>query len=319
MKILVTGGYGFIGCNFIRHMIQQGAEIVNLDKLTYAGVRNSLKDIEGEERYSFVKGDICNRKDVRKAMEGCERVVHFAAASHVDRSIQDALPFIQTNVTGTYLLLEEARKQEVERFIYISTDEIYGQIEHGSFKETDVLNPRNPYSASKAGADRLAYSFFATYDLPVIITRSSNNFGPFQFPEKMIPLFITNILQGKKVPVYGEGKNVRDWIYVMDNCEAIELCLNKGKVGEVYNIGGGNEISNLELTKIILQELGKGEDMIDYVKDRPGHDLRYSLDCTKIKELGWRPRTRFADEIRQTVSWYKNNRKWWEPLVRIIK
>jgi len=318
MKILVTGGCGFIGGNFIRHMIQNsGNEIVNMDKLTYAGVKSNLKDVEGNGRYSFLKGDVCSGEDVRRAMEGCGGVVHFAAASHVDRSIQDASNFIQANVLGTHNVLEEARKQGVGKVVMISTDEVYGEVEEGSFKETDMLNPRNPYSASKAGAELLAKSFFTTYGLPVVITRSSNNFGMFQFPEKIIPLFITNLLQGRKVPVYGDGKQVRDWLHVLDNCEAIELCLGKGKNGEVYNIGGGNELSNLELTKIILRELGKGEEMIEFVKDRPGHDKKYSLDCRKIMEgLGWKPRRDFSEALKETVQWYRENEQWWKPLVK---
>lgn len=313
MKILVTGGCGFIGSNFIRE-ITKHREVVNLDKLTYAGVNN----LKGVKDYSFVKGDICKREDVEKAMKGCDTVVHFAADSHVDRSIKDPATFVQTNVFGTYVLLEEARKNDIGRFVMISTDEVYGQIERGSFRETDVLNPRNPYSASKAGAERLAYSFFATYGLPVVIPRSSNNFGPYQLPDKIIPLFITNILENKKVPLYGDGKNVRDWVYVSDNCEAIRLCMERGRPGEVYNIGGGNEITNLELTRLILREMGKGEEMIEFVKDRPGHDRRYSLDSSKImEELGWRPGHDFRDAIKKTINWYGENQNWWKPLKKV--
>ncbi|MFQ5647679.1 MAG: dTDP-glucose 4,6-dehydratase [Candidatus Aenigmatarchaeota archaeon] len=317
MRILITGGAGFIGSNFVHHMLEKhpDAELVVLDKLTYAGRLENLKDVKG--RITFVKGDICSRQDAEKAMAGCDTVFNFAAETHVDRSIQDAGAFIQTDVFGTFVLLELARKLDVKRFIQISTDEVYGQIIEGSFKETDVLMPRNPYSASKAGADRLAYSYFATYGLPVVIPRSSNNFGPRQFPEKLIPLFVTNLLRGRKVPVYGDGMNIRDWLFVKDNCEAIDLCAQKGRPGEVYNIGTGNEKTNLWITRFILQELGKPQDMIEFVKDRPGHDKRYSLDCTKAREeLGWTPRHDFETALRETISWYKENTWWWEPLVK---
>ncbi len=319
MKLLVTGGCGFIGSNFVRYCLQKhpGHEIVNLDKLTYAGRKENLKDIEGNKNYSFMKGDICDRKTVKKAMEGCDGVINFAAESHVDRSINNPTDFIKTDVFGAFTLLEEAKQQGIKKFCQISTDEVYGQALEGSFRETDVLMPRNPYSASKAGADRLAYSFYATYGIDVVITRSSNNFGPYQFPEKVIPLFVTNLLQGKKVPLYGDGKNVRDWLYVLDNCEAIDLCLQKGRAGEVYNIGGGNEVENIELTRMILKELGKGEEMIERVKDRPGHDRRYSLDCSKIeKDIGWKPRHDFRKALHETVQWYKNNENWWKPLLK---
>ena len=319
MKLLVTGGAGFIGSNFIRYYLKNhpSHEIVNLDKLTYAGRKENLKQIEKNENYSFIKGDICNREIVKKAMQGCDAVINFAAESHVDRSILDATQFIKTDVLGAFTLLDEARVQNVNVFCQVSSDEVYGHILDGSFKETDALMPRNPYSASKAAADRLAYSFFATYGMDVVITRSSNNFGPHQFPEKVIPLFVTNLLQGKKVPLYGDGKNVRDWLYVIDNCEAIDLCLQKGVAGEAYNIGGGNEIENIELTRMILKALGKGEEMIEWVKDRPGHDRRYSLDCTKIKkELGWQPKHDFKKALLETIEWYKNNEWWWKPLLK---
>ncbi|MBI4021199.1 MAG: dTDP-glucose 4,6-dehydratase [Candidatus Aenigmarchaeota archaeon] len=311
MRLLVTGGSGFIGSNFIRQL-PPGTEVVNLDVMTYAG--KSGIDLE-RPGYRLVQGDIGDPAAVRRAMADCDAVVHFAAESHVDRSIQDATSFLRTNVLGTYTLLEEARKQDCQRFIMISTDEVYGQIASGSFRETDVLNPRNPYSASKAAADRLAYSFFATYGLPVVITRSSNNFGPFQYPEKIIPLFITNLLRGKKVPVYGDGLQVRDWLYVLDNCEAIRRCLDMGKAGEIYNIGGGNEVTNLELTRLILREMGKGEEMIEHVNDRPGHDRRYSLDSAKMHDLGWAPRHPFAQALSETIRWYTENQRWWKPLI----
>jgi len=247
-------------------------------------------------------------------MKDCDLVVHFAAESHVDRSIIDAGTFIQTDVFGTYVLLEAARRYKVSRFVQISTDEVYGHILRGSFKETDALNPRNPYSASKAAADRLAHSFFTTYGLPIVITRSSNNFGPYQYPEKLIPLFVTNLIVGKKVPLYGKGKNIRDWIYVEDNCEAIDLVMRKGKLGEAYNIGAGNELPNIKITKTILEIMGKDKSWIKYVKDRPGHDLRYSLDSRKVRRLGWRPRTRFKEALEGTVRWYIDNPDWWEAV-----
>jgi len=319
MKILVTGCAGFIGSNFVRMHLEKhpGDSIVNLDKLTYAGRKESLQDVEGKENYEFVKGDICSQEDVAKAMKDCEAVINFAAESHVDRSIEDADAFTRTNFFGVKVLCEEARRQGVKKFVQISTDEVYGQIADGSFRETDMLNPRNPYSAAKAGGELLAMSYFTTYGLPVIVTRSSNNYGPYQFPEKVVPLFITNLLRGKKVPLYGEGKNVRDWLFVLDNCEAIDLVLEKGKPGKVYNIGGNNELQNIELTKKILAELGKGEEMIEKVKDRLGHDLRYSLDCSKIEqELSWKPKTGFEEGLKKTVQWYKENEQWWKPLVK---
>jgi dTDP-glucose 4,6-dehydratase len=317
MKILITGGAGFIGSNFVHHMLEKHPdyEVVVLDKLTYAGRMENLKDVI--DRITFIKGDICNKEDAEKSMKGCDTVFNFAAESHVDRSIQDADAFIRTDVFGTFMLLETARKLDVEKFIQISTDEVYGQIEKGSFTEANILMPRNPYSASKAGADRLAYSYFATHGLPVIITRSSNNFGPYQFPEKVMPLFITNLLRDKKVPVYGDGMNIRDWMFVTDNCEAIDICLQKGRNGEVYNIGGDNEKTNIWITKFILKELGKTEGMIEFVEDRPGHDRRYSLDCSKIKkETGWEPRYDFESALRETIKWYEENKWWWKPLVR---
>jgi dTDP-glucose 4,6-dehydratase len=317
-KVLVTGGSGFIGSNFIRLLMQRNPDIetVNLDKLTYAGRKENLKDVEGNNNYTFVQGDICSPKDVEKAMKACDSVVNFAAESHVDRSIENSDDFAKTNFFGVKVLCDQARKQGIEKFIQISTDEVYGQIAEGSFTETSTLTPRNPYSASKAGGELLAMSYYTTYGTPVIVTRSSNNYGPYQFPEKVIPLFITNLLQNKKVPLYGEGKNVRDWLYVEDNCEAIEQCLKQGKPGSIYNIGGNREMQNIELTRKILAELGKGEDMIEKVKDRLGHDLRYSLDSSRIeKELGWQPKTGFEEGLHKTVEWYKENENWWKPLV----
>ncbi|MFH1257057.1 MAG: dTDP-glucose 4,6-dehydratase [Candidatus Diapherotrites archaeon] len=316
-SVLVTGGAGFIGSNFVRFLLKKYSKVkvVNLDKLTYAGNLDNLKGLEENKNYKFIKGDICDAKTVEKAMKGCDVVVNFAAESHVDRSIEDPASFLRTDVFGTYVLLEEARKQKVERFVQISTDEVYGSVEQGSSKETDALMPRNPYSASKAAADRLAYSFYATYELPVVITRSSNNYGPYQYPEKIIPLFITNLLRGKKVPLYGDGKNSRDWLYVEDNCEAIDLVLSKGKNGEAYNIGAGNEVENVKLTEMILEALGKGKESIEFVKDRLGHDRRYSLDCGKIEGLGWKPKAEFKKKLVETVEWYKQNKWWWNSPV----
>ncbi len=318
-QILVTGGAGFIGSNFIRHFMQNNPDvkIVNLKKLTYAGRKESLQDLEENSNYEFIQGDICNPKDVKKAMQNCDSVINFAAESHVDKSIENSDEFARTNFLGVKVLCDQAKKQGIEKFVQISTDEVYGQIKNGSFKETDMLKPRNPYSAAKAAGELLAISYHTTFDLPVIVTRSSNNYGPYQFPEKVIPLFVTNLLQGKKVPLYGEGKNVRDWLFVLDNCKAIEVLLKKGTPGEVYNIGGNQELQNIELTKKILAELGKGEEMIEKVKDRLGHDLRYSLDCSKIKnKLGWEPKTKFDEGLHETVQWYKENEKWWKPLVK---
>jgi dTDP-glucose 4,6-dehydratase len=318
-KILVTGGCGFIGSNFIHNFMKNNpkAKIKNLDKLTYAGRLENLFDLEKNPDYEFIKGDICDPKIVENAMQGCEAVVNFAAETHVDRSIQDSDAFVKTNFFGVKVLCEQARKQGIEKFLQISTDEVYGQIKKGSFRETSPLQPRNPYSAAKAGGELLAMSYFTTYGLPVVVTRSSNNYGPFQFPEKVMPLFITNLMLGKKVPLYGEGKQIRDWLFVEDNCEAIELCLKKGKAGEIYNIGGEQELPNIELTKKILKEMNCGEEMIQKVPDRLGHDFRYSLGCSKIKkELGWNQKTKFEQGLKETIKWYRENKTWWEPLVK---
>ncbi len=318
MRLLVTGGNGFIGSHFVRNYLKKNPadEVVNLDVLSYAGRKENLLDVETNPRYHFVQGDIRHRDTVENAMQGCDAVVHFAAESHVDNSLNDASIFIDTNVTGTYRLLEAARKQNIQRFLHVSTDEVYGHILEGSFTEKDLLHPRNPYSASKAGAEMMVEAFHETYGLPALITRSSNNFGPNQFPEKVIPLFITNLLRGKKVPLYGEGKNIRDWIFVEDNCAGIELVLQKGKVGEVYNVAGEQELTNLELTHTILKEMGHGEEMIQRVEDRKGHDLRYSLDASKVKALGYSPTQSFSARLQQTIAWYRNNDWWWKPLVK---
>lgn len=316
MEILITGGAGFIGSNFIRLMLEAHPDykIINLDKLTYAGNLNNLKDEEKNKNYSFLKGDICDKKIVEKLVKKVSIIINFAAESHVDRSIIGADNFIQSNVFGAYILLQAAKKFEIKKFIQISTDEVYGSTDNDSFREDSILKPSNPYSASKAGADMLVTSFHATHGLPTIITRSTNNFGSYQYPEKIIPLFVTNLLEGKKVPLYGDGLNVRDWLYVIDNCEAIDFVLNYGEEGEIYNISAGNEKTNIELTKKILEFLEKDETYIEYVTDRLGHDRRYSLDCSKIKKLGWKPKFEFDTSLRETVNWYKNNEWWWKPL-----
>jgi len=317
MKLLVTGGAGFIGSNFIRRCMKRHPawELVNLDKLTYAGNLDNLKGVDADPRYRFVRGDIADAELVgRIAGEGLDAIVNFAAETHVDRSIGNADDFIRTDVYGTFVLLEAARMHKVGKFIQISTDEVYGSIEKGSFLETDILMPRNPYSASKAGADRLAYSYWATYQLPVVITRASNNFGPFQYPEKVIPLFVTNALKDIPLPLYGDGMNVRDWLFVEDHCAAVEFLLERGTDGEVYNIGGGNELSNAELTRFILDYLKKPATLIKRVKDRQGHDRRYSLNCDKLKALGWKPRTDFEQAMRETIDWYVKNESWWSRL-----
>jgi dTDP-glucose 4,6-dehydratase len=315
-KLLVTGGAGFIGSNFIRYMLGKydAIEILNLDKLTYAGNPDNLRDIEGNARYRFVRGDICDKKLVEELVKGVDAVVHFAAESHVDRSIGSPDDFIRTDIFGSYVLLEASKRHGVQRFVQISTDEVYGSTDDRKFSETDPLMPSSPYAASKAGADRLAYSYWVTYKLPVVIPRSSNNFGPHQYPEKLISLFVTNALDDKPLPIYGDGKNVRDWLYVIDNCEAIDLVLNQGKDGEVYNIGGGNERTNLDITEIILRELGKPESLKTFVKDREGHDRRYALNTEKIQRLGWKPRHSFEEAMKETITWYTKNRQWWKKL-----
>ena len=316
MDILVTGGSGFIGSNFIRHMLEKYPDyrIINLDKLTYAGNPDNLKDVESNPNYSFVHGDICDVFVVSKVMQLVDLVVHFAAESHVDRSLDDGSVFVRTNVLGTHTLLENALEHDIKRFVHISTDEVYGSIKDGSFKETDILVPSSPYSSSKAGSDLLVQSYYITHKLPVIITRCTNNFGPYQYPEKLIPLFVTNLLDGRKVPVYGTGQNIRDWIYVLDHCKAIDFVLHNGSVGEIYNIGGGAEKTNLEITGKIIEMVGSDESMIEYVKDRPGHDLRYSLDCSKLRGLAWAPEYDFDEALELTVKWYVENRWWWEKL-----
>lgn len=316
MKILVTGGCGFIGSNFIRYMLRRypGYKIINLDKLTYAGNKKNLTDMGKNKNYTFVKGDICDAKAVSRLSRGCDAIINFAAETHVDRSIKDPSAFIKTNVYGAYTLLEAARENKIPRFIQISTDEVYGSIATGEFKETDPLGPNSPYAASKASADLLCKAYFVTYKTPVIITRSSNNFGPYQYPEKVIPLFITNAFENKKLPVYADGLNVRDWLYVEDNCSGIDIALHKGHIGEVYNIGGGTELTNIELTKMILELTGRPSTLIKFVKDRPGHDKRYALDCGKLRDLGWGPGRDFKEALKKTVDWYRENQDWWKEL-----
>ena len=316
MRILVTGGAGFIGSNFIRLLIAQNEnyKIVNLDKLTYAGNLDNLKDLENNKHYAFVKGDICNSVLVDSLVKKCDYIVNFAAETHVDRSILNAKNFIRTDVEGTFTLLEAAKKHRVKKYIQISTDEVYGSIEKGYFTEGSVLNPTNPYSASKAGADMLAYSYYKTFKVPVLIIRSSNNFGPYQHPEKFIPLFITNSLEDKKLPLYGDGMNKRDWLYVLDNCEAIKCVMQKGVEGEIYNVGAANEMTNIYIAKFILKELNKPELLIEFVADRLGHDQRYALDCKKINKLGWKLKYKFQDALRETIKWYVNNKKWWQKI-----
>jgi dTDP-glucose 4,6-dehydratase len=316
-SILVTGGAGFIGSNFIHYLAAHHPDwkILNLDKLTYAGNLENLHEIKDRPGYRFVQGDIADRECVAPLMDECDYVVNFAAETHVDRSIHDAGDFIRTDVYGTFVLLEAFRASgRPKRFIQISTDEVYGVIETGSARETDPIAPRNPYSASKAGADRLAYSYFVTYGVPVIVTRASNNYGPRQYPEKVIPLFVTNAFEDKPLPLYGDGLQVRDWLHVEDHCRAIDLLLREGVLGETYNIGGGHELSNLELTRKVLRILRKPESLVAHVTDRPGHDRRYSLDTAKLKALGWAPTVPFDEGLCATVDWYRENPGWWQRI-----
>ena len=317
--LLVTGGAGFIGSNFIHYIARKYPEyrIINLDKLTYAGNLENLRDIENNPNYNFIKGDIADRKIIDEIFKSrnINAIINFAAESHVDRSIEDPGVFIQTDIYGTYVLLEAVKKYDSKVFLQISTDEVYGSIENGSFKEDDPLKPNSPYSASKAGAEMIVRSFYKTYKTPVIITRTSNNFGPYQYPEKLIPLFVTNLIDDIKVPLYGDGMNVRDWIYVDDNCSALDIILHKGGIGEVYNIGAGNEKPNIWITRKLIEILGKSEDIIELVTDRPGHDRRYSVDCSKIKkEFGWNTRYNFEEALEKTAQWYIRNECWWRPL-----
>ena len=317
MRILVTGGAGFIGSHFIRHMLARypDYELINLDKLTYAGNLENLSDIEDDERYRFVRGDIGDAALVDEVAGQVDCIINFAAETHVDRSIDDPTAFIRTDVQGTHILIEAARKHGHERYLQISTDEVYGSIEDGSFTEDHPLRPNSPYAASKAGADLLVLSYVKTYGFPAIITRSSNNFGPNQYPEKFIPLFTINALQDKELPLYGDGLNVRDWIYVEDNCAGIDAALHKGEKGEVYNIGGGNEKTNIEIVERILEATKKPKELIRFVRDRPGHDRRYSLDCEKAKGIGFKAHHDFEEAVTQTVRWYVENQGWWERIM----
>jgi dTDP-glucose 4,6-dehydratase len=316
VKLLVTGGAGFIGSNFVRHVLAAHADlsVVNLDKLTYAGNPANLADLAEEPRHTFVKGDICDPELVREIARGVDAVVNFAAESHVDRSILDPDAFLRTGVQGVYTLLEAVRALRIPRFLHISTDEVYGSIAEGSAAEDAPLAPTSPYSAAKAAGDLLVLAYVHTHHVPALITRSSNNFGPYQYPEKVIPLFVTNALDAEPLPLYGDGRNVRDWLYVLDNCEAIDLVLRRGKDGEVYNIGGGHEVENIEITRSILRLTGKPDTLIRPVEDRPGHDRRYSVDSRKVGALGWTPRRPFADALAATVDWYRTHEAWWRPL-----
>jgi dTDP-glucose 4,6-dehydratase len=317
VNVLVTGGAGFIGSNFVRHALatHDDWQVTTLDKLTYAGRLENLDEVRDHPRHRFVKGDVADPGVAAPLVKSSDIVVHFAAETHVDRSIRNAGDFITTDVYGTFVLLEAARENRgLRRFVQISTDEVYGSVPQGSSRETDELRPRNPYSASKAGADRLAYSYWATYDVPVIITRASNNYGPNQFPEKIIPLFITNLIDDIPVPLYGDGQNERDWLHVLDHCRAVDLLIEHGVSGEVYNIGGGNQVKNVDLTHRILELVGKPTSLITPVADRPGHDRRYSLDTSKLESVGWQPHADFEQGLAETVAWYRQHERWWRPI-----
>jgi len=315
-RILVTGGCGFIGSGFVRMVLAERPDwqVVNLDKLTYAGRLENLQDVADNPRYRFVRGDICDPDAVSQAMAGCRFAVNFAAETHVDRSLLGAAHFIDTDMKGVLVLLEEARRVGLARFVQISTDEVYGSIAEGSFTEESVLAPRNPYAASKAGGDRLAFAYWATYRVPLVITRASNNYGPYQYPEKLIPLFATNALRDQQLPLYGDGRNVRDWLHVLDHCRAVLFALEHGADGEVYNIAGGNERENIAITREVLRLLGKPESLIRPVADRVGHDRRYSLDAGKLNRLGWKPQVPFERGLADTVRWYAENEAWWRPI-----
>jgi dTDP-glucose 4,6-dehydratase len=314
--LFVTGGAGFIGSNFIRYMLDAYPDysIINFDKLTYAGNLENLRDVEKSLRYKFVKGDICDYNLVNEHTKGVDGIINFAAETHVDRSILNADQFVKTSVNGTFTLLEAARNNGVKKYLQVSTDEVYGSILKGSFTEESTVAPNSPYSAAKASADLLVRSYFTTYGLPTIITRCSNNYGPYQYPEKVIPLFVTNALDDLPLPLYGDGQNVRDWLYVLDHCRGIDIAFHKGLDGEVYNIGGGVELTNIELTKTVLEIMNKPETLIKWVRDRAGHDRRYSIDCSKIKKLGYEPAYSFKQAIVETVKWYIDNEKIWRPL-----
>jgi dTDP-glucose 4,6-dehydratase len=316
MKLLVTGGCGFIGSNFTHYILQEypGCKVINLDCLNYAGNLDNVKDITKNKNYEFIEGDIRDFKLVTKLIKDTDYVINFAAQTHVDRSIKEAKDFIETNINGVFTLLEACRGARLKLFLQVSTDEVYGSILEGSFLETDGLAPSSPYSASKASADVLCHAYALTYKLPIVITRCTNNFGPYQYPEKVIPLFITNILENKKVPLYGDGLNIRDWIFVYDHVRAIDFLLHRANPAEVYNISSGNEITNLELTRLILKKFGLDDNYIEYVEDRPAHDRRYSIDSSKLKSLGWKPIYDFSSSLDATIDWYKQNIKWWKKI-----
>jgi dTDP-glucose 4,6-dehydratase len=317
MKIVVTGGAGFIGSHFIKHVLKEhpGYKILNIDKLTYAGNPENLTEVKNHPDYTFVKEDICNKKVLEEILQGYDVIVNFAAESHVDRSIDEPEVFLKTDVTGTFNLLEICRSAGIKKYVQVSTDEVYGSADNGeTFSEDAALNPSSPYSASKAAADLLVLSYHKTYKLPVNIVRSSNNYGPNQYPEKFIPLFVTNAIEDKQLPLYGDGRNVRDWLFVVDNCRGIDTVLHKGRAGEIYNIAGENEKENIFIAGKILEYLGKPKELIQFVKDRPGHDKRYSISCEKIKQFGWKQETSFEDGLRMTVEWYNANRAWWEEI-----
>jgi dTDP-glucose 4,6-dehydratase len=315
-SILVTGGAGFIGSNFVRYMVNKypSYKIIVLDALTYAGNLENLDDLKEKSNYKFHHGNICDKTIVDKLVSEVDVIINFAAETHVDRSILEAGSFIQTDVVGTFTLLEAAKKYKIKKYIQISTDEVYGSIEEGSFFEHSPLLPNSPYSASKASADLLVRAYFKTYGLPAIVTRSSNNYGPYQYPEKLIPLFITNAMEDQPLPLYGDGKNVRDWLYVIDNCEAIDVILHEGEFGQIYNIGAGNEMENIRITELILQLLDKPKSLIQSVQDRLGHDRRYSVDIKKVRQLGWEPRHNFREAMEETINWYINNESWWRKI-----
>lgn len=317
MKILLTGGAGFMGSHIVRYLLRtkKDVEIVNLDKLTYAGNLENLKDVESDPRYTFIKGDITDQKTVEGIVsQGVDIIINYAAETHVDRSIEEPRAFLQTDIFGTYTLLEAAKKHGVKKFIQISTDEVFGSIEKGEFTENSPFEPNSPYSASKAGGDHLCRAYHATYGVPVIVTHSCNFFGPNQYPEKLLPLFVTNLIEGKKVPLYGDGLNEREWIFTEDHCRAIETIMNNGTIGEVYNIASGWRLNNKTLTDMVLKEFGLGVESIEYVKDRPGHDRRYALNSDKLRTLGWAPESNFGERLHQTIQWYQANREWWKKL-----
>lgn len=318
VDVLVTGGAGFIGSHFVHHALDAHPDwrVTTLDKLTYAGRRENLADLDAHPRHRFILGDVADADAAAPLVREAEIVVHFAAETHVDRALRNAGEFIRTDVQGTFVLLDAARRAPRLRcFVQISTDEVYGSVETGASRETDELRPRNPYAASKAGADRLAYSYWASHDVPVVITRASNNYGPRQYPEKIIPLFIANAIDNRPLPLYGDGRNVRDWLHVADHCRALDLLIHRGRPGETYNVGGGNGMTNLDLTHRILERLGRPASLIAPVADRPGHDRRYCLDATKLGALGWKPQTAFEAGLGATVDWYANNEGWWRPII----